>query len=243
MIDACLQPQNPQQPRSLLLVDDDLDLCGLMKEFFTEQGMKVDTAHDGRTGLAKALSGKYDLVLLDVMLPILSGFDVLREIRNQSSVPVIMLTARVERTDRVAGLDGGADDYLPKPFDPDELLARVKAVLRRADPVVAAPPRRPVQIGSLELDSSSRTVTLSGKPVELTAMEFQILELLARAAGRIVSRDEVFTVLYQRETSPYERSLDVHISHLRKKIEGPGSPSIKTIRGIGYTLATAESSE
>lgn len=229
----------PTQARSLLLVDDDTDLCGLMRDFFTEQGMQVATAHDGRTGLAKALTGQFDLVVLDVMLPVLDGFAVLREIRNQSNVPVIMLTARVERADRVAGLEGGADDYLPKPFDPDELLARVRAVLRRSDS--AAPQtRKSFRVGSLDIDPGSRVVTLAGKSVELTAMEFQILELLARSAGRIVTRDEVFAVLYQRETTPYERSLDVHISHLRKKIEGEGSPEIKTVRGVGYTMTTAD---
>ena len=225
---------------SLLLVDDDASLCGLMRDFFTEQGYTVETAHDGRTGLARALSGQFGLVLLDVMLPVLDGFDVLRQIRRQSNVPVIMLTARVERSDRVAGLEGGADDYLPKPFDPDELLARVRAVLRRADPAGGVK-RRAFSAGVLDIDSGAHQASLNGQPLALTSMEFQILELLARSPGRIVSRDEVFAVLYQREISPFERSLDVHISHLRKKLESPGAPSIKTVRGVGYTLALADS--
>jgi two-component system response regulator CpxR len=229
-----------QAPISLLLVDDDIDLCGLMKDFFQEQGIRVDTAHDGRSGLAKALSSQFDLVLLDVMLPALDGFQVLREIRRQSSVPVIMLTARIERPDRVAGLEGGADDYLPKPFDPDELLARIRAVLRRADPN-----RRPnaasIRVGELEVDSGRQSAALAGKPLDLTAMEFHILDVLARSAGRVVSRDEISTVLYQREATAYERSLDVHISHLRKKMEAPGAPVIKTVRGIGYSLTPPES--
>ncbi|MCS7023803.1 MAG: response regulator transcription factor [Bryobacteraceae bacterium] len=227
------------RPVSLLLVDDDVELCGLMKDFFEEQGIQVQIANDGRAGLAKALSGQFDLVLLDVMLPALDGFQVLREIRRQSSVPVIMLTARIERPDRVAGLEGGADDYLPKPFDPDELLARIRAVLRRVDPN-RRPAAAPVRVGPLEVNSANQSAHLAGKRIELTAMEFHILDVLARAAGRVVSRDEISTVLYQREATAYERSLDVHISHLRKKIEGPGAPVIKTVRGVGYCLTTAE---
>jgi len=224
---------------SLLLVDDDIDLCELMKDFFQEQGIRVDTAHDGRTGLAKAISGQFDMVLLDVMLPALDGFQVLREVRRQSNVPVIMLTARIERPDRVAGLEGGADDYLPKPFDPDELLARIRAVLRRVDPNRRAHATS-IRIGELDVDPGRQAATLAGKPLDLTAMEFHILDVLARSAGRVVSRDEISAVLYQREATAYERSLDVHISHLRKKMEAPGAPLIKTVRGIGYSLTPSE---
>ncbi|MBL8231575.1 MAG: response regulator transcription factor [Bryobacterales bacterium] len=225
---------------SLLLIDDDIDLCGLMKDFFQEQGIRVETANDGRTGLARALSGQFDLVLLDVMLPALDGFQVLREVRRQSNVPVIMLTARIERPDRVAGLEGGADDYLPKPFDPDELLARIRAVLRRADPNRRGQSST-VRVGELEVDATKQSALVSGKTLDLTAMEFHILDVLARSAGRVVSRDEISTVLYQREATAYERSLDVHISHLRKKMEAPGAPVIKTVRGVGYSLTLTES--
>lgn len=225
--------------RSLLLVDDDVSLCQLMREFFLENGMRVEVANDGRVGLARALSNDFDLIVLDVMLPGLDGFEILREIRRRSAVPVIMLTARIEHADRIAGLEAGADDYLPKPFDPDELLARVRAVLRRYIPSGAA--RQPVvRVGGLEVDSAARTATVGGVRLALTGMEFQILDYLVRAAGRVVSRDQLSTLLYQREATPFERSLDVHVSHLRKKLELPGAPTIKTIRGSGYLLAVGD---
>lgn len=224
-------------PVSVLLIDDDRDLCQLMADFFHRRDMAVTLAYDGRAGLAIALEAKHDLILLDVMLPVLDGFEVLRQLRRRSRVPIIMLTARTSQPDRVAGLDAGADDYLPKPFGPDELLARIRAVLRRTK-ASAVSQGEPISTGTLTLDPFTRTATLSAKPLELTAIEFDILEYLVRGAGRVVSRDELSSLLYQRPATPYERAIDVHISHLRKKIEPSGTVVIRTLRGMGYLLTT-----
>jgi two-component system response regulator CpxR len=171
------------------------------------------------------------------MLPVLNGSELLAQIRRRSSVPVIMLTARTEQEDRIAGLDAGADDYLPKPFGPEELLARIRAVLRRAGYTGSA--KSPlIEVAGLRLNSQSREVWLDDQPVELTSIEFDILDLLARSSGRIVSRDELTAALYQRESTPYERSLDVHMSHLRKKLERGDRPLIRTVRGVGYLFSS-----
>lgn len=216
----------------LLLIDDDQELCVLMKEFLEARGLACDTVHTGPRGLALALEAAHDLVLLDGMLPGLDGFEVLRQLRLRSDIPVIMLTARTAPADRVAGLDAGADDYIPKPFGPEELLARIRAVLRRARPMAAAGGGGYERLG-LRLSPATREVWASGEALELTAIEFSILDLLLRAAGRVVTRDEITAALHQREASPFERALDVHISHLRKKL-GPRRDDIVTIRGAGY---------
>jgi two-component system, OmpR family, response regulator CpxR len=218
---------------SLLLVDDDAELCGLMVDFFSQHGFRVESANDGRRGLARALDGDFDLVLLDVMLPGLDGFEVLHQLRRQSHVPVIMLTARTEQADRIIGLNAGADDYLPKPFGPEELLARIRAVLRRASQSGLQAPKA-LQAGSLRLDSATRQAWRDTMPLELTSIEFEILSLLMRSAGRSVSRDEIAGILYHREAMPYERAIDVHVSHLRKKLEHQGRSMIRTVRGVGY---------
>lgn len=219
------------------MVDDDEGLCELVKEFLGREGYDVATVHDGASGLGAALDGSFALVILDVMLPVLDGFAVLRQLRRQSNVPVIMLTARAGEQDRVGGLGEGADDYLVKPFAAAELLARIRAVLRRA---LQRPDLVPslVQVGDLRVDVLNRAASFRGAPVELTPTEFTILEVLMRAVGRIVSRDELSGVLYQRQTTPYERSLDVHVSHLRKKLEGVGWTAIRTVRGQGYICVT-----
>jgi two-component system response regulator CpxR len=221
----------------LLLVDDDAELCGMMREFFQQQGHKLECAYDGRTGLASALANDFDLVILDVMLPVLDGFGVLQQLRRRKTVPVIMLTARVQQQDRIHGLNSGADDYLPKPFDPDELLARIRAVLRRT---ASAPrlPAKPLTVGAIKLDPVSRQVWSGTDPVELTEMEFDLLEMLLRSAGRVVSREEITAALFEREATPYDRFLDVHISHLRKKLDDAGK-LIRTVRGVGYLLTGA----
>lgn len=224
--------------RQILLIDDDADLCGLMADVFAASGLAFEFAHDGRRGLALALEERFDLVILDVMIPVLSGFQVLEQLRRRSAVPVIMLTARVEENDRIAGLNAGADDYLPKPFGPQELLARIRAVLRRSGKSSRAVPT--LQIGDLAVNSATRQVLRSGDPIDLTSIEFDILDYLMRSAGRAVSRDELTAVLYQRQSTPYERGLDVHISHLRKKLEVAEKPLIRTIRGIGYQFAPTE---
>jgi len=227
--------------KRLLVIEDDADLGLLMRDYFANHHFEVETVHDGRAGLARALEGDHDLILLDVMLPVLSGFEVLRQLRKRRTTPVIMLTARTEQPDRIAGLNLGADDYLPKPFGPEELLARIRAVLRRAGHVDAAA-ERTVELGGLSLDPQAREVRQGARVLEITSIEFDILELLMRSAGRTVTRDELSAVLHQRRSTPYERSLDVHISHLRKKLEGTGTCSIRTVRGAGYQFAPAKNS-
>lgn len=226
------------KPLSLLLVDDDAELCGMMREYLAQAGYHLECAHDGRTGLSCALNGGFDLVILDVMLPVLDGFELLKQLRRRTAVPVIMLTARVQQQDRIEGLNSGADDYLPKPFDPDELLARVRAVLRRTEPTQKRPAEM-LTVGSVRLDPSKREAWSAGKPLELTSMEFDLLEMLARSAGRVVSREEITAALFEREATPYDRFLDVHISHLRKKLDD-GPRLIRTIRGVGYIFTGAD---
>ena len=218
--------------RQVLLVDDDIDLCALMTDFFAHHDFAIAAAHDGPRGLARALEGSYDLIILDVMLPVLDGFELLKQIRRRSSVPVIMLTARTGQHDRISGLNAGADDYLPKPFGPEELLARMRAVLRRSR--LTETQVQTTAVGGLRVNSQTREVWLDSQAVELTSIEFDILDFLVRSAGRIVSRNELAAVLYQRESTPYERTLDVHISHLRKKLERSERVQIRTVRGVGY---------
>jgi len=225
----------PVNPRTILLVDDDADLCSLMVDFLGRHGFLVKTAYDGRTGLRCALAGDVDLVILDVMLPVLDGFAVLRQVRKRAAVPIIMLTARTEQADRIAGLDAGADDYLPKPFGPEELLSRIRAVLRRTSALVDKTSL--LEVGSVRIDVQRRSAWRNEQLLDLTAVEFDILEFLVRAAGRVVGRDELMAMLYQREATPYERSLDVHISHLRKKLGDYGQDGIRTVRGAGYVFS------
>lgn len=221
---------------SILIIDDDAELCVLMKDFLSSNGLAIEAVHEGRTGLTRALEGGFDLVILDVMLPFLNGFELLSTIRKRNAVPVIMLTARTAEQDRVLGLNAGADDYLPKPFGPEELLARIRAVLRRTKRAefIAA---HKISAGGVELNPQTREAWYQGEPLELTSIQFDILESLVRSAGRTVSRDELTTVLYQRPSTPYERSLDVHISHLRRKLNDTRGTLIYTIRGIGYLFA------
>jgi len=221
--------------RSLLLIEDDVELTELMRDYFSQFDFEVEATHDGRTGLARALEGGHDLIILDAMLPVLDGFEVLRQLRKRSTVPVIMLTARVAEPDRVAGLNSGADDYLPKPFGPEELLARIRAVLRRTGRPMASDTT--IEAAGLRLDPEKRVAVYRGEPLEVTAFQFDILEILVRAAGRTVSRDELAAALHQRPASPFERSLDVHISHLRRKLECRGETPIRTIRGAGYQFS------
>lgn len=216
----------------VLLIDDDAELCNMMNEYFSQLGHQLECATNGQDGLSRALRSSYDIVLLDVMLPLVNGFSVLQQLRRRKAVPTIMLTARAHREDRIAGLNKGADDYVTKPFDPDELLARIQAVLRRAGaPTQETLPAR--NFGGVEIDSGAREVRIRGKSIDLTALEFDILDMLVRSAGRIVSRDEITETLLDRGASPYDRALDVHVSHLRAKLEN-GRSLIRTIRGAGY---------
>jgi two-component system response regulator CpxR len=217
----------------LLLIDDDAELCDLMREFFSQHGFSVSVANDGASGLAAARAAGVDLVLLDVMMPGMDGFQVLTALRQSSHVPVLMLTARTDAASRIEGLNSGADDYLPKPFDPNELLARVRAILRRSAVAAGHPTRWAFEASGVHLDTATRRVLLDGETVELTSVEFDILHTLMAAAGRVVSRDELMQRLYQREATPFDRSIDVHVSHLRKKLDR-GRPVIVTVRGVGY---------
>jgi two-component system response regulator CpxR len=229
--------ETAEKQLSLLLVDDDAELCAMMKEFFAEAGHRLDCAYNGQDGLARALNGPYDLAILDVMLPVFDGLTLLQQLRRRKDLPVIMLTARVQQHDRILGLNAGADDYLPKPFDPDELLARIRAVLRRTD----AAKRKGdavLTVGDIKLNPTTREARIGGSPVELTEVEFDLLEMLMRSAGRIVSRDEITLALFEREATPYDRFLDVHISHLRKKLDG-GRKLIRAVRGVGYVFTGA----
>ena len=232
-----MEPAEKQKQLSLLLVDDDIELCGMMKEFFAEAGHHLDCAHNGRNGLDCALNGAYDLAILDVMLPVFDGFTLLQQLRRRKEIPVIMLTARVQQHDRITGLNAGADDYLPKPFDPDELLARIRAVLRRTD-TTNWKTTEMVAIGDIQLNPATRGAWVAGSPVELTPLEFDLLEMLMRSAGRVVSREEITMALFEREATPYDRFLDVHVSHLRTKLEH-GRKLIRAVRGVGYVFTGA----
>jgi two-component system, OmpR family, response regulator CpxR len=219
----------------ILLVDDDAELCALLLEFLQREGFNVECAHEGHQGLAKALQPGVDLVILDVMLPGLDGFEILRRLRQQSKVPVIMLTARGEDVDRIVGLELGADDYLPKPFNPRELAARIRAIQRRYEPRPASGSPR-IEVNGVLLDPGTREVMTNGQKVDLTTFEFDILEMLMRAAGRVLSRDALMENFYNRKATPFDRSIDMHISHLRKKLNR-GDSLIKTIRGVGYQFS------
>jgi two-component system response regulator CpxR len=214
----------------ILIVDDDEELSGLLTELLTREGFRVDTQNDGRRGLAAALNGGYDLMVLDVMLPGLDGFEILKRVRREARLPILMLTARGEDEDRIVGLELGADDYLPKPFNTRELVARIRAIMRRLE---QRQPGGVLEINGISIDPGTREVRRDGEAVEATTFEFDILETLMRSAGRVVSRDELMEELYGRKATPFDRSVDMHISHLRKKLEGD-KPLIKTVRGVGY---------
>ena len=229
----------------ILIVDDDVELCELVGEYLTREGFEVESAHNGDKGLERALSGDHALLVLDIMLPGMTGLDVLRRLRSESRMPVLILTARGEDVDRIVGLEIGADDYLAKPFNPRELLARVRAILRRSQAAPAAT-SAPVIVGDVELDPGARTVTREGEPVELTAVEFSLLEALMRSAGQVVTREFLAQTVLGRRFVAYDRSIDMHVSKLRKKL-GPASAGdgerIKTVRGVGYIYARSSEAE
>jgi DNA-binding response OmpR family regulator len=225
----------------VLVIDDDRDLCELLEEYLTQEGFWVETVHDAEKGIEKALSGTYGAIVLDVMLPgQRDGFDVLKQIRARINTPVLMLTARGDDVDRIVGLEMGADDYLPKPFNPRELVARLRAILRRSKREAGSGSVGVTcvrhRVGDVEMDLGTRTVLRSGETVELTAAEFSLLEILLLKAGRVVTRDELTQTVLGRPLSPYDRSIDVHVSKLRKKLgpESSGAERIKSIRGSGY---------
>lgn len=224
----------------LLVVDDDTELCSLVTRYLEAEGFQVDSANHGREGIERALSGNYSLVVLDVMLPGVNGFDVLRRIRAESRIPVIMLSARAEDVERIVGLEIGADDYLGKPFNPHELVARIRAVSRRSRPDRELEPenvRLPLmKVGDIELDKNAWKVMRDGQPVVLTTLEFNLLEMLLRSAGQVLPREELVQTLLEREFDPFDRSIDMHVSNLRKKLgrHVNGVERIKSVRGVGY---------
>lgn len=225
----------------ILIIDDDVALCELVTEYLEPLGFQIETIHRGDAGAERALAGEHSLVVLDVMLPGLNGFEVLRRIRAESKIPVLMLTARGDDIDRIVGLEIGADDYLPKPFNPRELTARIRAILRRtgSEPAADRALEKRLRVGDVELDSGTRAISRAGENVELTAVEFDLLEKLLRAAGEIVTREELSKKVLGRSSSPFDRSIDMHISNLRKKLGTRlgGSERIKTVRGVGYIYA------
>ncbi|MFO0555747.1 MAG: response regulator transcription factor [Polyangiaceae bacterium] len=225
---------------TILVIDDDTELCDLLAELLGQEGFVVEAAFDGNSGLGRATSTEFAMVVLDVMLPGLGGFEVLRRIRQRSDVPVLMLTARGEDVDRIVGLEIGADDYLPKPFNPRELVARVRAIHRRTSTHAqrTAETDEAHAIGDLEISRGARLVRVRGVEVKLTTAEFDLLDTLARSAGNPVSRDELCRVVLGRQSSALDRSIDMHVSNLRRKL-GPlpdGGDRIKTVRSTGYIL-------
>ena len=224
-------------PARLLLIDDDARLCELLASYLSQNGFHVTGALDGARGLAALEGGTFDAVLLDVMMPGLDGIEVVKRIRAKSRIPIVMLTAKGDETDRVVGLELGADDYVAKPFSPRELLARLRAVLRRAQPDASG---ERLSVGSLAIDVPARSVRIEGRPVEdLTGIEFDVLVALARRAGRVIARDALLAEAGRGDVAVGERTVDVHISHLRQKLgDDPRTPRlIKTVRGVGYVLS------
>ena len=233
----------------VLIVDDDRELCELVAELLSEEGFRVEVSNRSDEGLRRALSGEHSLVVLDVMMPGMNGFEVLRRLRSEGScVPVLMLTARGDDVDRIVGLEIGADDYLPKPFNPRELVARIQAILRRvrgrAPAAGAGAPER-IAVGDVEVDTGMRHVRRAGEAVELTNVEYEILVLLLSSAGRVVKREELVRSALGRELSVFDRSIDMHISHLRKKLghQMGEVERIKTVRGVGYIYARQAGAE
>jgi len=223
----------------LLIIDDDAELRELVAAYLTGEGFVVEGGRGDATDVDRATTGGYALIVLDVMLPGTNGFDLLRRIRAASPLPVLMLTAKGDALDRVLGLELGADDYLPKPFNPRELAARIRAVLRRAAPRGPGRPADRLIVGDLEIDAGARLVTCGGAIVNVTTAEFDVLEGLVRAAGQVVSREALVREVLGRAFSPFDRAIDTHISHLRRKL-GPrpgGGDRIKGIRGVGYLYA------
>jgi DNA-binding response OmpR family regulator len=226
----------------VLLVDDDRELCLMLSEYLTAEHFDVKSVHDGGDALAQLQVGAFEIVILDVMLPSVGGFDVLRRLGADYATPVLMLTARGDDVDRIVGLELGADDYLSKPFNPRELVARIRAILRRANHRTAkngVPDE--LNVGPISLNGGTRQVRVSDRAVALTGAEFRVLELLMRSAGQVISRESMTEQALGRKLAAYDRSIDTHISNLRRKLdlEGGSNPEIKNVRGSGYTLTLA----
>lgn len=223
-----------------MILDAEVELCALTKKYLEREGFLVEDVREGKQGIARALAGDYALIILDAELTGVSGIEALRRIRAESGVPVIMLTERGEEVDRIVALEIGADDSLSKPFNPRELVARARAILRRTRqvspiPSSVLPSEPPLVIGEVVLDRNTRKVRRAGKTLELTGLEFKLLEVLMRAVGRVVTREELAQIVLGREFDPYDRNVKMHVSNLRKKL-GPkkGCELIQTTRGVGY---------
>ena len=237
MQDMTLLQGNPAMNR-LLLVDDDVELAEMLRDYLVQEGFAVTLAHDGETGAQEALSGQYALIVLDVMMPRASGVEVLGRVRAHISTPIIMLTAKGDDVDRIIGLEMGADDYVPKPCTPRELVARIRAVLRRVNSAPSESAENVLQVGELTLWPGKRTAQWRQAPLELTSTEFNLLLQLARNAGRVVSKRELSEQALGRSLTRFDRSIDVHLSSIRHKLgrRADGQSWIETIRGIGYQL-------
>jgi two-component system response regulator CpxR len=219
----------------VLIVDDDIELCRLLSERLSSEGFALEAVHDGARGLERVLSDEHALIILDLMLPGMGGLDVLRRVRTHSPVPVLILTARGEDVDRILGLEIGADDYLPKPFNPRELIARIRAILRRTSR--SATSSSPLSVGDLHLDPAAREARLDNTRLDLTSVEFALLEALLRDAGHVVTREQLTETVLGRKLGSFDRVIDVHISNLRKKLgRAHGEERIKSVRGSGYVF-------
>lgn len=230
----------------ILIIDDDVKLCRLVREYLEPFGFEVEAVHAGPEGVTAVSNSNYDAVILDVMLPGMDGFDVLRQIRNISDVPVLMLTALGDEADRIVGLEIGADDYLPKTFSTRELLARLRAVTRRSKLSVRKSDNGDeISVGDLSLNPATRTATRDGKPLDLTALEFDLLHCLARSAGRVLNRDQILDETAGREYDVFDRSIDVHISSLRRKLgdDFKNPRYIRTLRSVGYMFVAGGEEE
>ncbi len=225
----------------VLIIDDDEALTGMLVEYLEARGLDVTARHRADRGLEALTATLFDAIILDLMLPDLDGFEVCRRIREESNVPIIMLTARGEETDRIVGLEIGADDYLPKPFNPRELLARLRAILRRAGPT-NSDRARPLRFGRLEIDRDARVVAIEGRPCTLTSHQFELLRILAENAGRVLSRDQLMQNLRGHTLDAFDRSIDIHVSRIRAAIEeDPRNPRrLLTVRGSGYVFARSQ---
>jgi two-component system response regulator CpxR len=231
----------PREPR-VLLVDDDRELCQMLGEYLSAEHFEVKSVHDGGDALAELDAHPFEILILDVMLPSVSGFDVLRKLGATHGIPILMLTARGDDVDRIVGLELGADDYLSKPFNPRELVARVRAILRRAsNRSVRAGVADEIVVGPIVLNAGMHQVRVEDRAVALTGAEFRVLEILMRSAGQVISRDSMTEQALGRKLVPYDRSIDTHISNLRRKLEleAGKNPEIKNVRGSGYTLTCA----
>jgi DNA-binding response OmpR family regulator len=233
---------SPAREARVLLVDDDRELCQMLTEYLNAEHFEVKSVHDGSDALAELKVSDFEILILDVMLPSVGGFDVLRKLGASYETPILMLTARGDDVDRIVGLELGADDYLSKPFNPRELVARIRAILRRS---IARPARGGVSdeitVGGIVLNAGMHQVRVADQPVSLTGAEFRVLEILMRSAGQVISRESMTEQALGRKLVPYDRSIDTHISNLRRKLnlETGRNPEIKNVRGSGYTLTCA----